>query len=72
METFVIVSSWKKKRKTSTNGHLSTKANFADSPYIDGSLNLSTMATFFCPQGGRRKEVQLCYRNVFFLFFRLG
>ena len=30
------------------------------------------MATFFCPQGGRRKEVQPCYRNVFFLFFRLA
>ena len=72
METVVIVSSWKK-RKASTNGHLPTKANcFADSPYIECSLNLSTMATFFCPQGGRRKEVQLCYRNVFFLFFRLA
>ena len=31
----------------------------ADSPYIDSCLNLSTTATFFCPQGGRFGEVQL-------------
>ena len=30
-----------------------------DSPYIDSCLNLSKMATFFCPQGGRCGEVQL-------------
>ena len=29
----------------------------ADSPYIDFWLNLSTMATFFCPQGGSLEEV---------------
>ena len=31
----------------------------ADSPYIDSCLNLSTMASFFCPQVGRCGEVQL-------------
>ena len=31
----------------------------ADSPYIDCCLNLSTTATFFCPQGGCCGEVQL-------------
>ena len=30
-----------------------------DSPYIDSCLNLSKMATFFCPQSGRCGEVQL-------------
>ena len=31
-----------------------------DSPYIHSCFNLSTMATFFCPQGERRcREVQL-------------
>ena len=30
----------------------------ADSPYIDSCFNLSTMATFFCPQGYRCSEVQ--------------
>ena len=41
--------------QTSTNGHVSTTATFflADSPYIDSYLNLSTTATFFCPQSGR-------------------
>ena len=34
-----------------TNGHLSTTAAFlADSPFVDSCLNLSTMATFFCPK----------------------
>ena len=31
----------------------------ADSPYIDSCFNLSTMVTFFCPQGGRCREDQL-------------
>ena len=31
----------------------------ADSPYIDSCFNLSTMATFVCPQGGQCREVQL-------------
>ena len=30
----------------------------ADSPYIDSYLNLSTMATFFCPQVDRCAELQ--------------
>ena len=30
-----------------------------NSPYIDSCLNLSKMATFFCPQSGRYGEVQL-------------
>ena len=48
---------------TSTNGHLSTTAIFwADSSYIDSCFNLSTMATFFCPQGGRFRKIQL-YQN---------
>ena len=29
------------------------------SPYIDSYLNLSTMATIICPQGGRCVEVQI-------------
>ena len=41
-----------------TNGHLSITATFlADSPYIDSRLKLSTMATFFCPQGGLCEKV---------------
>ena len=45
--------------QTSTNGHLSTKAAslqrqlcLADSLYIDSFVDLSTMATIFCSQGG--------------------
>ena len=34
---------------------------FAGYPYIDSCLNITTMATFFCPQGGRCREVQLYY-----------
>ena len=30
----------------------------ADSPYIHSCFNLSTKATFFCPQGGRRRVIQ--------------
>ena len=30
-----------------------------DSIYIRSCFNLSTMATFFCPQGGHCREVQL-------------
>ena len=30
-----------------------------DSPYIHSCFNLSTMATFFCPQGGHCRGVQL-------------
>ena len=48
------------KNTTVHNGHLSTTATplqrpvfLADSPYIHSCLNLSTMATFFCPQRGR-------------------
>ena len=42
------------------NGHISITAIFlADSPYIHSCFNLSTMATFFCSQGGRCKEIQL-------------
>ena len=50
------------KNTTVHNGHLSTTASplymynshfLADSPYIHSCLNLSTMATFFCPQCGR-------------------
>ena len=33
----------------------------ADSPYIDSCLNLSTMAAFFCPQGGCCGEVQMYF-----------
>ena len=55
----------KKQRLTvdpSTNGHLSTTATFlADCPYIDSCLNVCTKATFFCPQGGRCRQVQLYY-----------
>ena len=29
------------------------------SPFTDSCLNLSTRATFFCPQGGRCREFQL-------------
>ena len=28
----------------------------ADSPYIHSFFNLSTMATFFCPQGGHNNQ----------------
>ena len=46
--------------RTSTNSHLYTMVTFlVDSPYIDSCLNLSKMATFFCPQSGRCGEVQL-------------
>ena len=45
--------------RTFTNGHLSTTATslqrpffLVDSPYIWACFNLSTTATFFCPQGG--------------------
>ena len=31
----------------------------ADSPYTDTCLNLSTKATFFCPQDGHCEEIQL-------------
>ena len=34
----------------------------ADSPHIDSYLNLSTMATFFCPQGGRWRGIN-CTRT---------
>ena len=30
-----------------------------DSPYVHSCFNLSTMATLFCPQGGRCEGVQL-------------
>lgn len=30
-----------------------------DSPYIRSCFNLSTLATFFCPQGDSYREVQL-------------
>ena len=50
------------------NGHLSKTAIFffflRDSPYIHSYFNLSTMATFFCPQGGRYKEVQLYWNRL--------
>lgn len=46
--------------RTCSNGNLSTKATSpqrplfsADSLYIDSFVDLSTMATMFCPQGGR-------------------
>ena len=42
-------------------------------PYIASCLNLSTTATFFCPQGGRCREVQLCLfssKSFFFLNFK--
>ena len=57
LATFQFYYSW-----TSTNGHFSTMAFFfflVDSPYIDSCFSLSTMATFFCPQGGQCKEFQL-------------
>ena len=49
-----------------TIGYLSTTATFnmADSPYIDSCLNLSTTATFFCPQVGRCGEVQLYVKGA--------
>ena len=34
---------------------------WADSPYIHICFNLSTMATFFCPQGDHCREVQLYF-----------
>ena len=34
------------------------------SPYTDSCQNLSTMATFFCPQDGRCGEVQLYFVMV--------
>ena len=33
----------------------------ADSPYIDSCFNLSTMATFFCPEG---REAQLYLETI--------
>ena len=46
--------------QTCTNGHLSNTVIFlVYSPYIHSCFNLSTMATFFCPQGGCCREVQL-------------
>ena len=53
--------------QTFTNSHLSTTTTpqqqpffWVDSAYIHCEcFNLSTMATFFCPQGGRCREVQL-------------
>ena len=46
--------------QTCTYGHLSNTTIFlVDSPYIHSCFNLSTMATFFGPQGGRCREVQL-------------
>ena len=47
--------------QNSTNGHLSKQPIFLarSSPYIDTCLNLSTTATFFCPQGGRWGAAQL-------------
>ena len=50
---------------TSTNGHSLQRPFFfflADSPSIHSCLNLSTVATFFCPQGGRFRKIQL-YQN---------
>ena len=48
------------------DGHLSTTATslrqpffLVDCPHIDSCLKLSMTVTFFCPQGGRCKEVQL-------------
>ena len=37
----------------------------ADSPYIDSCFNLSTMDTFFCPQGSRCREIQLSVQSSF-------
>ena len=50
--------------RTSANGHLSTKATFLrpggqKDHTLTLVLNLSTAATFFCPQGGCCREVQL-------------
>ena len=46
--------------QTCTYGHLSNTAIFlVDSPSIPSCFNPSTMATFFGPQGGRCREVQL-------------
>ena len=54
--------------QTSTNGHVSTTATFlADSPYIDSCLNLSTMATFFCPQSGRWRGFNCTRSKVSYL-----
>ena len=41
------------------HGHLSTMAESADSPYVHSCFSLSTVAIFFCPQGGQCGEVQL-------------
>ena len=52
------------------NSHLFTKATFlADSPYIDSCLNLSTTATFFCPQSGHCREVQLYFVSFMRLLY---
>ena len=42
-----------------TTNSLQQSLFLAESPYIDSNLNLSAMATFFCPQGGHCGEVQL-------------
>ena len=56
--------------RTSTNGYLSTRATIlADSPYIDSCLNLSTKATFICPQGGLCGEVQLYFLSFIGLLY---
>ena len=57
------------KRLPLHNGHLSTAAIFlADSLDIHSCFHLSTMATFFCAQFGRRREVQMySFRFVLFL-----
>ena len=45
--------------RTSINSHVSTMPTICGgSPYIESCLNLSTMATIFCPQGGHCVEVQ--------------
>ena len=49
-----------KLKERSFTGHLSTTAIFlTDSPCMHSCFNLSTMATFFCSQGGRCTEIQL-------------
>ena len=52
------------------NSHLFIKATFlADSPYIDSCLSLLTTATFFCPQSGHCREVQLYFVSFMRLLY---
>ena len=61
-----IVDRWPLVEARLHNGHLSPTAIFffADSPYIHSCFNLSTMATFFCPQDDRCSIVSKLSANL--------